>query len=104
MKTFRTLMTGAAAAVALVVLGGCAPVDPAPSLTTSTTSTTTYQHCLTVRATIETAIEAYAVGEMGGLYPETLEPVAAMYLKPGTSLSEWTYTGLGRTYTLTGPC
>lgn len=105
MKAFRTLMAGAAAAVALVVLGGCSPVDPAPSSTTSssTTSTTTYTHCLTVRTSIETAIDAYAAGE-GGMYPETLEPVAAMYLKPGTSIAEWTYTGLGTTYTLTGPC
>ncbi|MGB3409732.1 MAG: hypothetical protein WBA45_00940 [Microthrixaceae bacterium] len=59
---------------------------------------------MTVRATIETAIIAYAVSEGGGIYPETLEPVAAMYLKPGTSIAEWTYTGLGTTFTLTGPC
>ena len=106
MKAFRSLTNGAAVAVA-----GCRPwrlrSDRSGTKLNDVHFNDQHHYQQPVQGCsriLESAIESYAIVEGGGMYPETLEPVAAMYLRPDFSLSEWSYAGLGTTYTLTGSC
>lgn len=98
----RAFVAGTSVAAALL-LGACGtppPVEPTPTTVDDTT-----QHCQVERKTIETAVEAYAVGDNGGSYPATLQEVLdAGYLRSNTDLSAWSYSSTGTEFSLTGPC
>ena len=101
-NTARAFVAGTTAAAALL-LGACG--TPVPEQATTTTEDDSSQHCEVDRKTIETAVEAYAVGEQGGSYPATLQDVVdAGYLRPDTDLSVWTYSSTGTAFTLVGAC
>ncbi len=95
-------IVGTAAAAALL-LGACGTPPPGPDSTTTTSVDDT--RCRTDKKTIETAIEAYAISQVGVNYPATLDEVLdAGFLRPDTDLSIWTYTTTGTEFSLTGPC
>ena len=95
----RTRRLGAAALVAgTAALAACGtpppPEDPDALV-----------RCLTDKKTIEIAVEAYAVSQVGVNYPSSLQDVLDEgYLKPSTDISVWTYVSTSTGFTLTGPC
>lgn len=103
MRRLPILGAGIAAAGLLV---GCAPVDPAPTSTTSTPPTTSPDElnaCLIERRTIRTALEAYKASVPPQAYPGSIDELVGWFLKNPPQF-EWLYTSDGATYSLEGQC